>query len=108
MTADDGADAPNRSFGGVVGVVITKYFEAATVATGRRDAYIDTIGTLRSVRRRGLGTALLSTALHAARAAGFDSAWLSVDSENPTGALSVYERAGLAVKDTYIAYTQEF
>lgn len=97
----------NPDFGGVVGVLITKYFEAATAATGRREAYIATLGTLRSVRRRGLGTALLGTALRAARAAGFDAAWLSVDSENPTGALSVYEHAGLIVKDTYVAYAQE-
>ena len=37
---------------------------------------------------------LLRIALHRYRQAGFDQSSLGVDSENPTGALAVYERAG--------------
>jgi len=92
--------------GSAVGVILTKYYEADTEASGRRDAYIAIIGTLRAARGRGVATALLGTALHAARAAGLDTASLGVDSQNPTGALGIYERAGLAVKDTWINYSR--
>jgi len=89
-----------------VGVILTKYYEADAQATGRRDAHIAILGTLRAARGRGVATALLGTVLHAARAAGFDSASLGVDAQNPTGALGVYERAGLTVKDTWINYSR--
>jgi mycothiol synthase len=89
-----------------IGVILTKYYEAETQSTGRRDAYVAVIGTLRAARGRGVATSLLGTVLHAARAAGFDSASLTVDSQNGTGALGVYERAGLAVKDTWINYSR--
>jgi mycothiol synthase len=100
--------AVDAASGAVVGCSLTKYFAADTAATGRREAYVAVIGTLRPARGRGVGTALLGTSMHAARAAGFDSASLGVDSQNPTGALGVYERAGLAVVDTWINYAREF
>ena len=52
------------------------------------------VGTVPAHRGRGLATGLLSRVLHAAREAGFPAASLSVDTENPTGALRIYERAG--------------
>jgi mycothiol synthase len=100
--------AVDGASGRVVGVILTKYYEADTAANGRRDAYIAVVGTQRAARGRGVAGALMSTAMHAARAAGFDTASLGVDSQNPTGALGVYERAGLTVKDTWINYSQEF
>ena len=52
------------------------------------------VGTAPELRRRGLAGVLLRIALHRYRQAGFDRSSLDVDSENPTGALAVYERAG--------------
>jgi GNAT superfamily N-acetyltransferase len=90
-----------------VGVIITQYYKADTEANnGRHDAYIAAIGTLRAARGRGVATALLGTVLYAARAAGFETASLGVDSQNPTGALGVYERAGLTVNNTWISYSR--
>jgi mycothiol synthase len=96
--------ALERASGAAVGMIMTKYYVADTAATGRREAYIALLGTLRAARGRGVATALLGTVLHAAWASGFDSASLGVDSQNPTGALGVYERAGLTVRDTWISY----
>ena len=96
--------ALEQASGAAVAMIMTKYYVADTAATGRREAYIAVLGTLRAARGRGVATALLSTVMHAAWAAGFDSASLSVDSQNPTGALGVYERAGLTVRDTWISY----
>ena len=52
------------------------------------------VGTLPAHRGRGLATGLLSRVLHGAREAGYPTASLNVDTENPTGALGIYERAG--------------
>ena len=49
-------------------------------------------------RGRGLATHLLAHTLHACREAGFDTSSLDVDTQNPTGALGIYERAGYAVR----------
>ena len=72
--------------------------------TGRQEGLIDTLGVLRSHRRRGLGTALLVQCLHALKQAGMDMAFLDADAENPTGAVRLYERVGFQVRRTRIFY----
>jgi mycothiol synthase len=74
----------------------TQHYPADAAATGRRTAWIGQLGTREPWRRRGLGTLLLSRALHAYREAGYDDAELGVDTENATGALGLYERLGFA------------
>ncbi len=92
--------APER----VVAYVQSAEFDAHFEATGRREAYVGKVGTLREFRGRGLAAALLRHALAAYQAAGYDEAALDVDSENPTGALGVYERAGFAVESRWTDY----
>ncbi|MEV6967676.1 GNAT family N-acetyltransferase [Hamadaea sp. NPDC051192] len=92
----------------MVAFLLTAFFEADEVATGRREAWISTIGTLRAYRRRGLASALIATCLHAAAEQGYDQAALGVDAANPTGALGVYEAAGFAVDRKHVAYVREF
>ncbi|MEJ7719290.1 MAG: GNAT family N-acetyltransferase [Ilumatobacteraceae bacterium] len=70
---------------------------ADNVASGRNEVFLGQIGTLPSCRSTGAGRALLAAALAAWKAAGIDAASLGVDSENGTGALGLYERAGFAV-----------
>jgi mycothiol synthase len=82
----------------------TAEFDADLAATGRREAYVGKVGTLRGHRGKGLATALLGHALHAYRDAGYDVASLAVDSENPTGALGVYRRAGFVVEARWTDY----
>lgn len=88
--------------------LLTQFFEADEVATGRREAWISTIGTLREHRRRGLASALIATCLRAAAEQGYDRAALGVDADNPTGALGVYEAAGFAVDRRHVAFVREF
>jgi mycothiol synthase len=85
----------------IVAYVQSAEFDAHHAVTGRREAYIGKVGTLRGFRGRGLAGALLRHTLAAAQAAGYDEAALDVDSENPTGALGVYERAGFAVESRW-------
>jgi ribosomal protein S18 acetylase RimI-like enzyme len=60
------------------------------------EAWINSVGTRRSWRGRGVAHWLLSEvlALVAASDTGFERAILGVDADNPTGALRVYRRLG--------------
>jgi mycothiol synthase len=62
------------------------------------------LGVRRAWRRQGLGLALLRHAFLAFRARGMTRAALDVDAANLTGAVRLYERAGMHVakrSDTY-------
>lgn len=86
----------------VAGYVLASEYEADTAATGMRDLYIPTVGTLPQYRGRGLASALLAHVLGTAGAYGRAS--LTVDSQNPTGALGVYARAGFALHRRDVTY----
>ncbi len=90
--------------GGIAGYVQVDEYDAVRQVTGLREAWIARVGTTRAHRGRGLASVLLRHALEACRAAGFDRAALDVDSANPTGALGVYERAGMALEKHWTTY----
>ena len=90
----------------IVAYVQTAEFDAYQAATGRREAYVGKVGTLRGHRGKGLATALLGHAMHAYRDAGYDEAALDVDSQNPTGALGVYQRVGFTVESRWTNYSR--
>ena len=60
--------------------------------------WIHVVAVRRSWRGRGLGTALLRWSFRALAALGMQRAALSVDAENTTGAVALYERAGMRVE----------
>ena len=91
--------------GEIAAYLNTAEFDADLEATGRREAYVAQIGTLPEHRHKGLATALLGHSLPAYRDAGFQEAALSVDSENPTGALGIYQRAGFKVESRWTNYS---
>ena len=59
--------------------------------------WIGMLGVREGWRRRGLGLALLRESFRRFREAGETTVALGVDTENPTGATRLYERAGMAV-----------
>ena len=66
--------------------------------------WVDILGVRAPWRRRGLALALLTYAFQEFRARGFDRVGLGVDGESTTGALELYERAGMHVdkqQDTF-------
>ena len=83
--------------GEVVGFVMSDEFDSETRARGHRTGYVDRVGTVRSVRGRGVATTLMVHCLHAMRESGCQYADLTVDAESPTGAGRLYERLGFAV-----------
>jgi mycothiol synthase len=93
--------------GEIVGLIVTHLRAADTAATGQRDAHLVNVATLRRVRKHGIATALIATMLRAACERGFDTASLGVDSENPTGAIGVYQKSGFAVADTWVDYARD-
>ena len=66
--------------------------------------WVSVLGVRKPWRRKGLGLALLLNGLRELRARGKTHAGLGVDAENPTGAVRLYERAGMAVERRYIWY----
>ena len=78
----------------IAGYTLNYVAEADWAATGVREGLIGQLGVRRRWRRRGLATALLVRSMEAFAAAGLEAATLGVDTENPTGALGIYERVG--------------
>jgi mycothiol synthase len=93
--------------GAVAAYVQTSEFDATAEASGIREAYVSKVGTIEEHRRRGLAGTLLQIALRRYRDAGFDRAALDVDSENPSGALGVYERVGFRTHLRWTNYSRE-
>lgn len=84
--------------GRVAAYVFVHEYERAPSGEQGREAYVAYVGTLPAHRGRGLATHLLAHTLHACRRAGFDTSSLDVDTQNPSGALAIYERAGYGVR----------
>jgi ribosomal protein S18 acetylase RimI-like enzyme len=68
--------------------------------------WVDVLGTRREYRRLGLGDALLRHAFRELYRRGARRVGLGVDSENPTGATRLYERAGMRAVSTADVYAK--
>lgn len=62
--------------------------------------WVRVLGVLRSHRRRGIGEALLRHSFAEFKRRGFERVGLGVDASSPTGAVALYERAGMHVART--------
>jgi ribosomal protein S18 acetylase RimI-like enzyme len=78
--------------GEIVGVAICRVRE-----TEASLGWVSVLGVLRSHRRRGIGEALLRHAFAEFARRGCGRVGLGVDAESPTGAVPLYERAGMHV-----------
>lgn len=88
----------------VAGAVMNTIYSSDNEAFGRRRGWLDSVFVRRAWRRRGLGAALVARSLVRLREAGMTEAMLGVDSDNPSGALALYERAGFGVHRRSVAY----
>lgn len=80
--------------GEVAGMVIASIDIEGNRQLGRARGWLDSVGVRRPWRRRGLARALMAQSLLALRERGMTSAGLGVDTENPSGALLLYESLG--------------
>jgi mycothiol synthase len=99
--ADLNAIAPDGTFAATCECHI---FPEDNVRTGRNEGWIGTLATVRNHRKIGLGTAMLLSGLHRLKSVGMNTARLSVDADNPNGALRMYESVGFYKIYTRIVY----
>ncbi|HIK29292.1 MAG: GNAT family N-acetyltransferase [Oscillatoriaceae bacterium SKW80] len=74
---------------------------------GRAEGWITFLGTRRGFRKIGLGRAMLLSGLRRLKAVGMEEALLIVDTENPTGALRLYESVGFCKVLTFISHVKK-
>jgi mycothiol synthase len=79
----------------------------ATTPRSDGTAQVSELGVRRPWRRRGVGLALLQRAFREFHRRSIPHAELSVDSENPTGATRLYERAGMHVAFSWEIWEKE-
>jgi ribosomal protein S18 acetylase RimI-like enzyme len=73
----------------------------------RKRAYTEYISTRRPWRRRGLARALIAESLRMQKEMGMEESALSVDAENPSGALELYKNMGFEVVRRHTTYRKE-
>ena len=88
----------------VAGAVINMIDHEENRKYGRNWGYALSIFVRKPYRNRGLAGALLARSLAVLKEQGVDVATLVVDSENPSGALRLYERMGFSEFDHYVRY----
>lgn len=73
---------------------------------GFTHAWIESLAVIRSHRKRGVASALVTRALRDFVEMGMEHALLDVDSENPTGAYGLYEQLGFVHDRRTVAMTK--
>ena len=80
--------------GEVAAYQLASYDAASKELLGHTEGYTDLLGVRRNWRGLRLAPALLAEAMRRFKADGIEHAGLGVDTENPSGALGLYERLG--------------
>jgi ribosomal protein S18 acetylase RimI-like enzyme len=88
----------------VAGMVLPFIHAEENRRYSRRRGYTEDVCVRRPWRRRGLARALLCRSMLALRARGMTEAALGVDTENPSGALRLYESLGYRQVQRWIHY----
>lgn len=70
-------------------------------------AWVQQVAVRRPWRNRGIGLALLHTVFGELHKRGVPHAGLEVDAENPSGALRLYERAGMHVREHFTEFRKQ-
>jgi mycothiol synthase len=91
----------------VAGVVQNWIWPEENERLGVKRGWLEHISVRRPWRRRGLARAITAASLVRLHEAGLDEAMLGVDSENPNGALGLYEGLGFAMRSRAAAYRRE-
>lgn len=93
--------------GRIAGYVLSNALPRYPDRPDRREVQLTTIATRREYRRRGVAAGLIAAVLRTAAELGYDGASLNVDTDNPSGALSVYEHAGFRAATSTTLYVKQ-
>ena len=74
---------------------------------GRNRGWTENISTRREWRRRGIAKALIVKSMHMHKAKGMTEVALGVDTNNPSGALKLYQSLGYEKEKTVMTYRKE-
>lgn len=99
LVLEDPGHRPGWSFFVLAGAEIAGYASVHAPAPDRPDpdvqeAHLETLGVRREHRGHRLARVLLEAVASRAAEVGMDAVGLDVDTENPSGAVGLYERAG--------------
>ena len=78
-----------------------------TLANGDKRGWVHLLALLPEYRGRGLGRALLLYSMAGLRDAGYDRAYLGVDSGNESGALKLYTSVGFQLEHHFLLYARD-
>ncbi len=90
--------------GEVAGMVRTFINDIENREHGRQRGYTENISVRRPWRRRGLARALMARSMNLQKELGMTETALSVDAQNPNGALELYKKMGFEVTRTETVY----
>jgi mycothiol synthase len=88
----------------VAGSILNFVHKEHNTRTGRKLGYTEAISVRRPWRRKGLARALLSRSMKMFRGMGMEQTALGVDTQNPSGALQLYESMGYKVTSRSTTY----
>ena len=91
----------------VAGVVQNWIWPEENERLGVKRGWLEHISVRRPWRRRGLARAITAASLVKYREVGLEEAMLGVDSENPNGALGLYEGLGFVQASRAAAYRRD-
>jgi GNAT superfamily N-acetyltransferase len=91
----------------VAGVIRNEIKPGENAKLGVEWGRTEPISVRRPWRKRGLATALLNASLLELKAQGMQHAVLGVDTQNPNGALQLYQNAGYEVTEKYTDYKKD-
>ena len=90
----------------LVGYCTAYHFPEDAEVTGRLEGWLGQIGVVREWRGRGVASAVMCHVMRAMLAAGLEDGCLDVDSENPSGAVGLYERLGFRRHERWIRWAK--
>lgn len=93
--------------GEVVAYEIASYDPESKELVGHDEGYTELLGVRRDWRGRRLAPALLAETMRRIKASGMENAALGVDTENPSGALGLYERMGYTPTRRSMAFEKQ-
>ncbi len=92
----------------VVGFCLCQVNEQDWLTQGFTGPYIAMVGTIRTWRGKRIAPALLGRTMETAAALGWQKATLSVDAENPSGALGLYTGMGFVRANAEVCMLREY
>lgn len=90
----------------VAGFTICSHNQQWNEQAGKNEGWLNDIGVIRDWRKRGVASAVIVASLRAFRAAGLAVAALGVDTQNPSGALRLYEGLGFTAVRRNITFSK--